>query len=243
MEVTMNTRPHKPRTLGQALPTLVLAAVAAALVLSATAVADQIVTVPPISAGSTEVSGSVDGDPQADVCVGDQHSGADPGDSTIVQLNDASCASGSGTGGGGTGTTGSGSRTGTTGSTETGTSGSSASTATTVASADAVGLEIAAVRKLMKNIGTRRNFRLVVTVRDTRNLLVRGAIVVVGRVPGSQATISGLHAGFSNKRGLATILVPVTKRMFGKKLFVKIAARTPKARAVALRSVSLPRLR
>ncbi len=31
--------------------------------------------------------------------------------------------------------------------------------------------------------------------------------------------------------------------MFGKKLFVRIAARTPKARAVALRSVSLPTLR
>jgi hypothetical protein len=47
----------------------------------------------------------------------------------------------------------------------------------------------------------------------------------------------------SNKQGVAAILVPGTKRMFGKRLFVKIAARTPKARAVALRSVSLPRLR
>jgi hypothetical protein len=39
------------------------------------------------------------------------------------------------------------------------------------------------------------------------------------------------------------IVVPVTKGMFGKRRFLKIAARTPKARAVALRSVSLPRLR
>jgi hypothetical protein len=39
------------------------------------------------------------------------------------------------------------------------------------------------------------------------------------------------------------IVTLVTKRMFGKRLFLKIAARTPKARAVALRSVSLPRLR
>jgi hypothetical protein len=246
----MNTRPHKPRTLGTALPTLVLAALAAALVLSATAVADPIITVPPINVGGTEVSGSADSDPQADVCVGDQHSGADPADSSALQLNDASCTSGGGTGSG-AGTTGSGSGAGTTGSRPSGTAGSagtgtagrSTSTATTVAAADAVGLKIAAVRKLVKNVGVRRNFRLVVTVRDTRNLLVGGAIVSVGRVPGSRATISGLHAGFSNKRGLATILVPVTTRMFGKKLFVKIAARTPKARAVALRSLSLPRLR
>lgn len=229
----MNTRPRKTGALRKALPTLLLAAIAAALALSATAVAEPIVTVPPTEVAGTEVSGSVDNNPQADTCVGDQHSGANPDDSSVVQLNDANCASGSGTGTtGGTGSTGS-----------TGTTGSRASTATTVAAANAVGLRITAVRKLMKNVGIRRNFRLLVTLRDTRGLLVRGAIVSVGRVPGSQATVSGLHAGFSNKRGIAAILVPVTKPMFGKKLFVKIAARTPKARAVALRSVSLPRLR
>jgi hypothetical protein len=224
----MNTRPRKTGALRKALPTLLLAATAAALALSATAVAEPIVTVPPTNVAGTEVSGSGSSDPQADVCVGDQHSGADPGDPDIVELNNASCAPGSGTG--------------TTGSAGTAGGGSSAS-ATTVAAGNAVGLRIIAVRKLMKNVSIRRNFRLLVTLRDTRGLLVRGAIVSVGRVPGSQATISGLHAGFSNKRGLATILVPVTKGMFGKKLFVKIAARTPKARAVALRSVSLPRLR
>jgi hypothetical protein len=235
----MNTRPRKTGALRKALPTILLAATAAALALSATAVAEPIVTVPPTNVAGTEVSGSGSSDPQADVCVGDQHSGADPGDPGIVELNNASCAPGSGTG-----TTGSaGSRpSGTTGSAGTAGGGSSAS-ATTVAAGNAVGLRIIAVRKLMKNVSIRRNFRLLVTLRDTRGLLVRGAIVSVGRVPGSQATISGLHAGFSNKRGLATILVPVTKGMFGKKLFVKIAARTPKARAVALRSVSLPRLR
>ena len=247
----MNNRPRRTGTLGKALPILVLAAIAAALALSSAAVADPIVTVPPISAGGTDVSGSVGSDPQADACVGDQHSGADPADASAVQLNDSSCTSGSGTGTTGSGGAGSGggqsagSRpSGTTGSTGTGTTtGNRASTATTVAAANAVGLRIVAVRKQMKNVSLLRNFRLLVSIRDTRGLLVRGAIVSAGRVPGSQATISGLHAGFSNKRGLATILVPVTKQMFGKKLFVKIAARTPKARAVALRSVSLPRLR
>lgn len=246
----MNTPPSTSGTLRRALPTLALAVIAAALALSATAVAEPIVAVPPTNVAGTEVSGSAESDPEADACVSDQHSGADPADPRIIQLNDASCASGSGAGTAGSGSgsgSGSGQATGsrssrTTGSTGAAGSGSSA-TAATVAAGSAVGLRISAVRKLMKNVGVRRSFRLLVTLRDTRGLLVRGAIVSVSRVPGSQATVSGLHAGFSDKRGVATILVPVTKRMFGKKLFVKIAARTPKARAVALRSVSLPRLR
>jgi hypothetical protein len=243
----MNTRPSRTGALRKALPTLVLAAIAAALALSASAVAEPIVTIPPTSVAGTDVSGSAESDPEADVCVGGQHSGADPADPSVVELNDASCASGSGAGTTGSGA-GSGQTTGsrpssTTGSRGTGTAGSRSSATAAVAAADAVGLRISAVRKLMKNVSVRRNFRLLVTLRDTRGRLVRGAIVSVGRVPGSQSTVSGLHAGFSNKRGVAAILVPVTKRMFGKRLFVKIAARTPKARAVALRSVLLPRLR
>ena len=226
----MNTRPRNTGRLQRALPTLVLAAIAAALALSATAVAEPIVTIPPTNVAGTDVSGSAESDPQADACIGSQHSGADPADPSVVELNDASCTSGGGASG-------------TTGSSGTGAGGSISSTATTVAAGNAVGLRITAVRKLMKNVNVRRNFRLLVTLRDTRGLLVRGAIVSVGRVPGSRATVSGLHAGYSNKHGVAAILVPVTKRMFGKRLFLKIAARTPKARAVALRSVSLPRLR
>ena len=235
----MSTQPGRSGALRKALPTLVLAAVAAALALSASAVAEPIVTIPPTSVAGTDVSGSAESDPDADVCVGGQHSGADPADPSVVELNDASCASGSG---GGSGQT-TGSRpSSTTGSSGTGTAGSRSST-TAVGAANAVGLRISAVRKLMKNVSVRRNFRLLVTLRDTRGRLVRGALVSAGRVPGSRSTVSGLHAGFSNKHGVAAILVPVTKRMFGKRLFLKIAARTPKARAVALRSVSLPRLR
>lgn len=225
----------------RALPTLALAALAGALALASTAVADPIVTVPPTDVAGSDISGSVASDPQADACIGDQHSGADPSDSGIVGLNDSSCSSGagaSGTGGGGTGA----SPQSGAGSTST-SSGADAKAGATVAAADAVGLRITRVRKVLKNVTLRRNFRLLVTVRDTGNRRVRGAIVSAGRVPGSTTTLSGLHAGFSDKRGVATILVPVTRRMFGKTVFVKIAARTPKARAVALRSVALPALR
>src|ERR671915_2099149 len=181
----MSTQPGSSGALRKALPTLVLAAIAAALALSASAVAEPIVTIPPTGVAGTEVSGSAESDPDADVCVGGQHSGADPADPSVVELNDASCTSGSGTGSAGSA-----------GSSGTGTTGSRASTATSVAAANAVGLRISAVRKLMKNVSVRRNFRLLVTLRDTRGRLVRGAIVSVGRVPGSQSTVSGLHAGF-----------------------------------------------
>jgi hypothetical protein len=232
-----------PGRLRRALPVLVLAALAAALFLSSTAVADEppVVSVGPVDVAGTDVTGTAGSDPDADACVGDRHSGADPADPQLVQLNDASCQSGAGAGGaaGSQGTAGAQS----TGARPSGSAAGRGSALASVAAADAVGLRIAGVRKLMKNVRLTRNFRMLVTVRDGRGLRVRGAIVSVGRVPGSRSTVSGLHAGFSNKRGVARILVPVTKRMFGTRLFVKVAARTPKARAVALRSVSLPRLR
>lgn len=231
------------RRISTTLPALVLAALAAALALASSAVAEPIVTVPPTEVAGTDVSGSVDSDPQADACVGSGHSGADPSDPGVLQLNDAGCASGGGGATAGTADGGAGAAT-TSGPRRSGASTASSGTAAaSVSAADAVGLRITGVRKLLRQVTVRRNFRLLVTVRDTRNRLVRGAIVSAGRVPGSARTLSGLHAGFSNKRGVATILVPVTKRMFGQRLFLKIAARTPTARAVALRSVSLPALR
>ena len=65
-------------------------------------------------------------------------------------------------------------------------------------------------------------------------------IVSVSRVPSAVNTISGVHSTFSNRSGQASITVPVTKSMLGKRLFLKIGARTPKARAITLRSVQLP---
>jgi hypothetical protein len=239
MEATMNDRRRTTRTIRRTLPSLVLAALAAALALSATAIAEPIVTIPPTDVAGTDASGTVDSDPQADVCLGNEHSGADPADSSVVQLNDASCASG----GGGSGPTGGGTPTGTSGASGTSGAATRGSAVATVDASNAVGLRIVGVRKLMKNVRLNRNFRLIVTVKDTRGLLVRGAIVSVGRAPGSTRSVSGLHAGFSNKTGVARVIVPVTRPMFGKRLYLKIAARTPKARAVALRSVLLPRLR
>ena len=233
-------------TLRRAIPALALAVVAVMLALSSVAgAADDppVVSLGPIDAGGSNVTGSAGSDPEADTCIGDRHSGADAEDAQLLQLNDAGCQSGSGggvgaTGTGGAQTTGGGAR-------PAGTAGTAGrgSTLTSVAAADAVGLRIVGVKRLLKNVRLTKNFRMLVTIKDGRGFRVRGAIVAVSRVPGSQSTVSGLHAGFSNKIGVARVLVPVTSRMFGKRIFLKITARTPKARAVTLRSVFLPRLR
>lgn len=236
----MKNRRLTPGTLRRALPALVLAVVAAALVLSSTAVAEDppIVSAGPIDVGGTAVTGSAGTDPEADACVGNQHSGADAEESSALQLNDAACQSSTGGGaasGGGSQSTGGGAR-------PTGAAGQG-STLASVAAADAIGIRIVGVKRLLKNVRLSKNFRLLVTVKDGRGLRVRGAIVSISRVPGSKRTVSGMHAGLSNKTGVARVLVPVTTKMFGNRVFLKITARTPKARAVTLRSVLLPRLR
>jgi hypothetical protein len=255
----MQDRGHPLATLLLALPAVLLGLAVAALAVSSVAAAEDppIISVGPIGVGGTNVSGSVGPDPDVDVCLGDQHSGADPADPSVVQLNDASCTATAGTPGGGAGPSasqsGSSSASSGAGASAAATAGAAAgssartgpagTTAASVAATDAIGLRIVKVRPLVRNVRTSRNFRLVVTVRDGRGLLVNGTIVSAGRLPGSASTVSGLHAGFSDKAGVARIVVPVTRAMFGKRLHLRIAARTPKARAVALRSVLLPRLR
>lgn len=234
----------------RALPGLVLAATAAAFVLASGAAADD----PPIvtvgGAGVAPASGSVGSDPQADACISDQHSGADPAEPNVVGLNDNTCASGSGssTPGGGSSPGGSspgggGGTTRPTGGAQTTSTAGSRGTAGWVSASQAVGLRIVGVRRLTSGVRVTGRFGLVVTLRDTRGRLVRGGIVTIGRVPGSLSTIKNTYSNFTNKAGQARLVVPVTKSMFGKRLFIKISARTPKARAMALRSVVLPRLR
>jgi hypothetical protein len=241
----MKDRPSKPTSLVKALPALALSAVAAMLLLSSTASgADDppVVSLGPIAAGGTNVGAGAGTDPEADACIGDRHSGADGEESQLVALNDAACAAGapgsSTAGGGSSGSSAAGLR-------PAGTSGAAGATTAlaSVSAGAAVGLRITGVQRVLKNVRRTKSFRIVVTVKDTRGLRVRGAIVSISRVPGAVRTVSGIHANFSNKIGVARVLVPTTRRMFGNRVFLKITARTPKARAVTLRSVLLPKLR
>lgn len=64
----------------------------------------------------------------------------------------------------------------------------------------------------------------------------------IAKVPGARNTIAGKYPTFSNGLGQATVRVSVAKRLLGRRLFLKISARTVRARAVTLRSVRLPAL-
>ena len=219
-----------------ALPGLVLVAVAFAIVLASGARAEDppIASVGTVVAAGNTASGSVASGGKTDACVNSEDSTVDPSAKNgIAKINTGSCASAHDSSGstGSTGSTGAKARSGGTKSTV---------AAGWVSSSQAVGLRIVRVRHVTKGVSVTKRFRVLVTLRDLRGRYVRYAIVSVSRVPSAVNTISGVHSTFSNRSGQASITVPVTKSMLGKRLFLKIGARTPKARAITLRSVRLP---
>jgi hypothetical protein len=240
-----NTQTMRTRRMG-ALPGLVLVVGAFAIVLASGARAHDppIVSVGAIGTGGNTASGSVGSGAQTDACVNDENSTVDPSAGNAngaVSINTGSCAStpSSSTGAGSTGSTGS---SGSAGSTAGAGGATSSAAAAWVSSSEASGLRIVRVRHVTKGVNVTKRFRVLVTLRDARGRYVRNAIVSVSHVPSAASTVSGVHSAFSNRSGQATIAVPVTKNMLGKRLFLKIGARTPSARAVTLRSVQLPAL-
>ena len=218
-----------------ALPGLVLVVVAFAIVLASGARAHDppIVSIGPVGTGGNTASGSVGSDGQTGACVNDGSSAVDPSaenTNSAVKINTVSCASADGSSAG----------TGSTGSNAGAGGAKSSATAAGVSSSEAIGLRIARVRHLTKGVSVTKRLRVLVTLRDMRGRYVQDAIVSVSRVPSAVSTIFGVHSAFSNRSGQATIAVPVTNNMLGKRLFLKIGARTPHARAITLRSVRLP---
>jgi hypothetical protein len=233
-----------------ALPSLVLAVMAVAFLLVSVARAEDppIVSVGPVTSSGNTASGEVDSDAKTNACVNDERSNADPSasDGGVVKLNEGSCQEAGSSPGSGGSPTGSGPKTGT-GSQKQGSvrgpSGSTRSNASaTVAAAKAVGLKIARVRHVTDGVSKTKHFRVLVTLKDMQGRLVRDAIVTVSKVPGTRNTVSGMCAALSNRLGQATIVAHVANKSLGQRLFLKVTARTPKARAIALRSVRLPAL-
>jgi hypothetical protein len=226
---------------------LAFALSAAALLMASTAAADE----PILTIGN---NGTVD------ACLGDQHSGVNTEATNPIALNDRSCAATSG-GSGGSGGSGSSGSSGSSGGSGGGSSqggvgaaapsspsGSAAPAAPSaptagaawVSASGALGLRIASVRVQLTGVTASKRFLVVVTLRDLRGKLVRGGIVKVDRVPGAVNTIRGSDATFTNRVGKARLGAAVTKKQLGTRVLVRISARTPKARALQLRSVYLP---
>jgi hypothetical protein len=115
------------------------------------------------------------------------------------------------------------------------------STLSSVSAADADGVRITKIRYFAKGVKTTKRLRMVVTVKDRRNLLIHGAVVTArsaktGRIVGRSKVKQ------TNTKGKATFTLRLRKTAFGKRLAIVTTAKTPKAKVAKRTSVRLPRL-
>ena len=110
----------------------------------------------------------------------------------------------------------------------------------TVLAADAQGVRIAKVRYITTNVARTKRFRMIVTVRDNRGLLIRGATVRV-RSAQRERVVRNPRAKKTNNVGQIAFLFKARNRALGKRLVVIVVAQTPKAKATKISSVRLAR--
>jgi hypothetical protein len=109
-----------------------------------------------------------------------------------------------------------------------------------IAAAGADGVKIAKVRYVTKTVRAKKRFRMIVTVRDKQNRLIRGATVRV-RPKVKRFVVGKERVKKSSKVGQANFLVLVRKPALGKRLFMVTVAQTPRAKAQKTTSVRLPK--
>jgi hypothetical protein len=109
-----------------------------------------------------------------------------------------------------------------------------------IAAAGADGVKIAKIRYLTKTVRAKKRFRMLVTVKDNRGRLVRGATVRV-RPKLARLVVGNKRVKKTSKVGLANFLVLVRKTALGKRLFMITVAQTPRAKAQKTTSVRLPK--
>jgi hypothetical protein len=118
---------------------------------------------------------------------------------------------------------------------------SAASASSSVAAKDALGVKIASVRYFTKRIRTTKRLRIVVTVKDRRNLFVRGAVVTVRGAKARQ--LAGRAAlKRTNRKGQVGFVLRLRQGAFGKRVVIVATAKTPAAKTARRTSVRLPRL-
>jgi hypothetical protein len=113
-----------------------------------------------------------------------------------------------------------------------------------VAAAGAVGITIAKVRYITKTVRAKKRFRMIVTVKDRQNRLVRGATVRMrlAASPGKRF-VRGKQQRMkrSGKLGQVNFLMLVRKPALGKRVAMITTAQTPTAKAQKKTSVRLPK--
>jgi hypothetical protein len=113
---------------------------------------------------------------------------------------------------------------------------------TAVAASSAVGLKIAKIRYLAMGVARTKRLRMIVTVRDSRGYLVRGAKVKIrSKAAGRLARRAQTKA--TGKAGQAGFVLRVKARMLGRRLVMVTVARTPTAKAAKTTSIRLAKAR
>jgi hypothetical protein len=120
-------------------------------------------------------------------------------------------------------------------------------TATSVSAASARGLRIARVQINRTKLRSAQTFRMTVTVKDRRGLLVRGAAVRLTTKPGRWTINGPVRAAFTNKVGKAGFSVKLKRAAFPRQAVRQLAlllrASTPRASAQKRVVLRLPALR
>lgn len=111
-----------------------------------------------------------------------------------------------------------------------------------VEAAGALGVRIAKIRYITKNVRRTKRMRIVVTIKDQRGLLIRNASVSV-RSKYARRIARNPRAKKTNRVGQAAFLLRARNRAFGKRLVMVTVAKTPKAKASKASSVRIPRLK
>ena len=111
-----------------------------------------------------------------------------------------------------------------------------------VAATGALGVRIAKIRYITRNVRRTKRMRIVVTIKDRRGLLVRNATVSV-RSKYARRIVRNPRAKRTNRVGQAAFLLRARNRAFGKRLVMVTVAKTPMAKATKASSVRIPKLK
>ena len=113
-------------------------------------------------------------------------------------------------------------------------------TPATVSASQAVGVRFARIAFFTTNVRKTHRVRMIVTVRDLRGSLVKGATVSV-RSTKSGRLVRAPKSALTGPKGSATILLPLRSVAFGRRLTVNTVARTPSAKVSRRNGVRIPR--
>jgi hypothetical protein len=111
-----------------------------------------------------------------------------------------------------------------------------------VAASSAIGLKIAKITYSAKSVVRTKRVRMIVTVKDSRGLLVRGAKITIRSRAAGRLTRRSLTTA-SGKLGRGIFVLHVKPRTLGRRLVMVTVARTPTAKAAKTTSVRLAKAR